>query len=74
MIEGILSNKYSKNQALLFIRDLNCDDEQIRKDKVAFFNKEESEDRKLESLKERAINKLPRQNVFRLKVRIIKLV
>ena len=74
MIEGILSNKYSKNQALLFIRDLNCDDEQIRKDKAAFFNKEESEDRKLESLKERAINKLPRQNVFRLKVRIIKLV
>ena len=74
MSEGILSNKYSKNQALLFIRDLNCDDEQIRKDKAAFFNKEESEDRKLESLKERAINKLPRQNVFRLKVRIIKLV
>ena len=74
MIEGILSNQYSKNQSLLFIRDLNCDDEQIRKDKAAFYSKKGSENRELESLKERAINKLPRENVFRLKVRIIQLV
>ena len=74
MIEGVLSNQYSKNQSFLFIRDLNCVGEQIRKDKAAFYNKKESEDRELESLKERAINKLPRENVFRLKVRIIELV
>ena len=73
MIEGILSNQDSKNQSLLFIRDLNCDDEQMRKEKAAFYNKKESENRELESLKERAIKRLPCENYFRLEVKIIKL-
>ena len=69
IIEGILNNQNSKNQSLLFIRDLNCVDEKMRKDNAAFYNKKESEDRDLESLKERAINKLSKENVFRLKVK-----
>ena len=74
MIAGILNNQESSVQSLLFIRDFTYADEKMRKDKAAFYNTKESEDRELESLKERAINELPRENVFRLKVRIIELV
>ena len=58
MIEGILRNQDSKIQSLLFIRDLNCVDEQMRKERSSFYNKlkievkiEESEARVQEFLK-----------------------
>ena len=68
MIEGILNNQESSIQSLLFIRDLTCADEKMRKDKAAFYNTKESEDRDIESLKVRAINTLPTDNIFRLEV------
>ena len=40
----------------------------MRKDKAVFYNTKESEDREIESLKERAINTLPTDNIFRLEV------
>ena len=68
MIEGILNNQESSNQSLMFIRDIICTDEQIRKDKNVFYNKEENDDRELDSLKERTLNKLPQANKFQLTV------
>ena len=68
MIEGILENEYSSNQSLLFIRDLICIDEQMRKEKDVFYNKKESDDVELKNLKDGTINKLPDENIFQLTV------
>ena len=66
MIEGILKNEDSSNQSLLFIRDLICIDEQMRKENHAFYNKKESDNVELNKLRERTVNKLPEDNVFKL--------
>lgn len=66
MIEGILKNEDSSNQSLLFIRDLICIDEQMRKENHAFYNKKESDNVALNKLRERTVNKLPEDNVFKL--------
>ncbi len=66
MIEGILKNEDSSNQSLLFIRDLICIDEQMRKENHAFYNKKESDNEELKNLRERTVNKLPEDNVFKL--------
>ena len=71
MVRIILDNEESKNQSLLFIRDL------IRKDEGAFNNKlkievkikENTADKELESLKEITVKKLPEINVFHITVR-----
>jgi len=68
MIEGILKNEDSSNQSLLFIRDLTCIDEQMRKEHHAFYNKKESDNEELKNLRERTVNKLPEDNVFKLTV------
>ena len=47
MKKGILDNKNSSNQSLLFIRDLNCIDKEMREEKAAFYNKKESENKEL---------------------------
>ena len=52
MIEGILKNEDSSNQSLLFIRDLICIDEQMRKENHAFYNKKESDNEELKNLRE----------------------
>ena len=70
MARSIL-NAESKNQSLLFIRDL------ITKDEGAFNNKvkievkiqENKDDKELESLKEKIVIKLPEINVFHITVR-----
>ena len=38
MIEGILKNKESSNQSILFIRNLICVDDKMRKEKNSFHN------------------------------------
>ena len=38
MIEGILKNKESSNQSILFIRNLICVDDKMRKEKASFYN------------------------------------
>jgi len=71
MVRSILDNEESKDQSLLFIRDL------ISKDEVAFNNKvkievkiqENKDDKELESLKEKIVIKLPEINVFHITVR-----
>ena len=71
MVRSILDNEESKDQSLLFMRDL------IRKDEGAFNNKvkievkiqENKADKELESLKEITVNKLPEINVFSITVR-----
>ncbi len=68
MIEGILKNEDSSNQSLLFIRDLTCIDEQMQKENNAFYNKKESDNEELNKLRERTVNKLPEDNVFKLTV------
>ena len=74
MIEGILNNEDSGNQSSLLIRDLVCSDDEMKKEKDAFLNKEESEDIELEILKEITQNKLPQANRFQLTVMIRKLI
>ena len=66
MIEGILKNKDSSNQSLLFIRDLSCNDEQMRNEKKIFYNEKESDDVELKALKDGTVNKLPEKNIFKL--------
>ena len=76
MVRIILDNEESKNQSLLFIRDL------IRKDEGAFNNKvkievkikENTADKELESLKEITVKKLPEINVFHITVRNLLLI
>ena len=71
MVRSILDNEESKDQSLLFMRDL------ISKDEGAFNNKvkievkiqENKADKELESLKEITVNKLPEINVFSITVR-----
>jgi hypothetical protein len=70
MKKGILDNKNSSNQSLLFIRDLNCiDNKMSEKEKDAFYNKEESENKELNFLKNEAIKNLNKNNVFQLTVK-----
>ena len=71
MKKGILDNKNSSNQSLLFIRDLNCVDDKMREEKAAFYNKKESENKELNFLKSEAIKNLNINNVFQLEVKII---
>ena len=71
MTKGILDNKNSSFQSLLFIRDLNCVDDKMRKEKAAFYNKKESENEELNFLKNEAIKNLNINNVFQLEVKII---
>ena len=66
MIEGILKNEDSSNQSLLFIRDLTFIDEQMRNEHHAFYNKKESDNVELNKLREKTVNKLPEDNVFKL--------
>jgi hypothetical protein len=66
MIEGILKNEDSSKQSLLFIRDLTFIDEQLRKEHHAFYNKKESDNEELNNLREKTVNKLPEDNVFKL--------
>jgi hypothetical protein len=66
MIEGILKNEDSSKQSLLFIRDLTFIDEQMRKENHAFYNKKESDNEELNNLREKTVNKLPEDNVFKL--------
>ena len=68
MIEGILKNGDSDNQSLLFIRDLICIDEKMRKEKDVFYNKKESDNLDLNALKEKTVKKLPKDNFFQLTV------
>jgi hypothetical protein len=68
MVEGILNNEESSNQSLLFIRDLICIDEQIRKEKDPFYNKKESDDTELKKLRDIIVKTLPKNNVFKLTV------
>ena len=68
MIEGILKNEDSSNQSLLFIRDLICIDDQMREEKKAFYNENETDDVELNDLRRDTVNKLPPDNVFKLTV------
>ena len=70
MKKGILDNKNSSNQSLLFIRDLKCVDDKMREEKAAFYNKKESENKELNFLKSEAIKNLNINNVFELEVKI----
>jgi len=74
MKKGILDNKNSRNQSLLFIRDLNCIDNIMREEKAAFYNKNESENEELNFLKNEAIKNLNINNVFELEVKNIILI
>ena len=74
MTKGILDNKNSSFQSLLFIRDLNCVDDKMRKEKAAFYNKKESENEELNFLKNEAIKNLNINNVFELEVNNIILI
>jgi len=71
MNEGILNNEDSSEQSLLFIRKLECVDEQVKTQKSAFYNTKESEDEALEKLKEETKDRLPKDNVFELTVIIL---
>jgi|688.fasta_scaffold2266479_1 hypothetical protein len=71
MNEGILNNEDSSEQSLLFIRKLECIDEQVKTQKSAFYNTKESEDEALEKLKEETKDSLPKDNVFELTVIIL---
>ncbi len=61
MKKGILDNKNSRNQSLLFIRDLNCIDNIMREEKAAFYNKNESENEELNFLKKLKVTKSTRK-------------
>ena len=71
MKKGILDNKNSSNQSLLFIRDLNCVDDKMREEKAAFYNKKEKENEELNFLKSETIKNLNINNVFQLEVKKI---
>ena len=64
----MIENGDLDNQSLLFIRDLICIDEKMRKEKDVFYNKKESDNLDLNALKEKTVKKLPKDNFFQLTV------
>ena len=68
--KGLLSSSVSDRKCLLFIREIICNEEQVMQklDKAGFYNDKDIDNKELEDLKKKAINKLSGKNVFKLNV------